>query len=129
MLLLQALRAGFRLIPGVESSRYVGTAGVLEGHCVYVFGHFSPLQWGRTLLNQHSILPLPAGPLALEQRPVPIEGGDLERDSSLRRVLCARTAGESGSVLRCLGWGYAKGRNPVTWAPWRSVVDFFKILG
>src|SRR5215208_379929 len=60
-----------------------------------------------TLLNQHSLLPLPAGPLALEQRPVPIGGGDLERDSSLRRVLCARRPEQAARGLRALGWGRA----------------------
>jgi hypothetical protein len=33
------------------------------------------------------------------------------------RVLCARTAGESHSVLRALGWGKVKGRDPVESRP------------
>jgi hypothetical protein len=39
----------------------------------------------------------------------------VEEGCSYRRVLCARAASESGSSLRRLGWGGAKGRSPVAW--------------
>src|SRR5215208_6927005 len=49
------------------------------------------------------------------RKPHPDESGPPARECPYRRVLCARAASESGSSLRRLGWGKAKGRSPVAW--------------